>query len=1074
MARQVLPIVGAVIGAYFGGPQGAQIGFAIGSLVGNAVDPLIIDGPKIGDVATQTSAEGVYQPIVFGTAQTYGNVIAQGPNIIRRRKQQQGKGGGPVTVTESLYKTFAIRICVSWQGETGITGVSRIWQDGKLVYDTRPNSEIIEESAEFQNKFRLYKGTDDQLPDPDLEAIYGIGNTPSYRGRAYAVFPVFDITDTRRIPTFQFEVVTGGGAVAAYDTMMSGTRAGLGEENGYAAISDDPENWIPVPHSELSFSGVPVFGEDRWVMVTNTQCAYTDDLSGLTGWIDGSVESGPNILNDAKHLGEGHILAVGNSSTIMRSDDNGETFVVVESPTSSAHVCVISNILGEAIIGSGSNTNHLYTMNYGASVSVSPYKATSYSLNAGYYRYDQQAWYVGGGTSNPMDLGQITRLAYANAIPFNMVNDAPSKVVAMAHRPAENFAGFMGVAICFSGEILYTFNDWIGYTVSSATVPGITEVRQFLFDGQRFIVGYSGDLGEDASAFWFTDPEDIHGPFPTTLADNFAIQTSFMGVERLSENPPTLDQVVSAIHTWCGQPSSEYDVSELQETLVRGLILAGPYTGKDAINSLQNLWMVDSPEEDKQIVYRLRGKDALATLTFDDLIDEPEEATREQAIEYPRKMHLDYQSPDVDYAPAKATSSRSSVDARVLGEMNVQVPVVLTPDEAAQRATVLHKVSWADADGEVVFYVPDEYLYLVPGDCILLSLRGTIRRLRIGSMEYSPGQIKLTCRGDRQSAYTSDVEGIVPPPPTPPPPSIVGPTLLIVGDWPALRDQDDISTFVKYIGMGGISPAWHGALGEVSTDGGNTYNEMLDVTSGAIMGTLQEAITDAAPYFADHTNTVVIQLDITDDSIEIDSLTEAQFLAEGGGFALVDTDGSFEIMQYRDAVDLGDGLYELSYLQRGRLDSTTSGHAPGARFVLLETMAVVTAPTLHLGLDIYHRATSYGNTTETATVVHDVFEGNSQREWPVAHVFVELDGDTIEGTIVPRHRFGTDANPIRSINWTGYSIQIQDSTDQIETFIQTEDTFTFDASAMTLPITVSVAQINRLTGDGPTVSEVIE
>ena len=133
MARQVLPIVGYAIGAYFGGPWGAAIGQAIGTAVGNAVDPLIIDGPKIGDVAQQTSSEGVYQPIYFGTTQGAGNIIAQGPNVIRKRRQSQGKGGGPITVTETLYKTFAIRIGVSWTGEQGITGISRIWENGKLV-----------------------------------------------------------------------------------------------------------------------------------------------------------------------------------------------------------------------------------------------------------------------------------------------------------------------------------------------------------------------------------------------------------------------------------------------------------------------------------------------------------------------------------------------------------------------------------------------------------------------------------------------------------------------------------------------------------------------------------------------------------------------------------------------------------------------------------------------------------------------------------------------------------------------------------------------------------------------------
>lgn len=75
MARQVLPIVGAIVGAFFGAPQ---IGYAIGSIIGNAVDPEIIKGPKIGDAGIQTSAEGVSRPVVFGIAAVMGNVIARG------------------------------------------------------------------------------------------------------------------------------------------------------------------------------------------------------------------------------------------------------------------------------------------------------------------------------------------------------------------------------------------------------------------------------------------------------------------------------------------------------------------------------------------------------------------------------------------------------------------------------------------------------------------------------------------------------------------------------------------------------------------------------------------------------------------------------------------------------------------------------------------------------------------------------------------------------------------------------------------------------------------------------------
>jgi hypothetical protein len=76
--------------------------------------------------------------------------------------------------------------------------------------------------------------------------------------------------------------------------------------------------------------------------------------------------------------------------------------------------------------------------------------------------------------------------------------------------------------------------------------------------------------------------------------------------------------------------------------------------------------------------------------------------------------------------------------------------------------------------------------------------------------------------------------------------------------------------------------------------------------------------------------------------------------------------------------------------------------------------------------------------------------------------------------IVPRHRFGTEDMPVRSINWSGYNLQFQDDSDQIQSFDILADTYFFDASAMDFPVTVRVAQLNRITGPGPFVSEVIE
>jgi hypothetical protein len=213
---------------------------------------------------------------------------------------------------------------------------------------------------------------------------------------------------------------------------------------------------------------------------------------------------------------------------------------------------------------------------------------------------------------------------------------------------------------------------------------------------------------------------------------------------------------------------------------------------------------------------------------------------------------------------------------------------------------------------------------------------------------------------------------------------------------------------------------------------------------------------------------------IQDGSVEIDSLTQSQFLNKRGGFALVKEDGTSELLQFRDANDLGDGLYELSYLQRGRLDTHTQEFSPGDRFVLLESVAVVTAPTSQIGMDVYYRATSFGLTTEEGTVVHDEYEANSQTEWPVAEIILEKSGSIISGAIVPRHRLGTEINPIRSINWSSYTIVITDSLMDSHTISQTSDTFSYDASSMTFPVTVTVHQVNRLTGIGPGKSEEIQ
>ena len=76
------------------------------------------------------------------------------------------------------------------------------------------------------------------------------------------------------------------------------------------------------------------------------------------------------------------------------------------------------------------------------------------------------------------------------------------------------------------------------------------------------------------------------------------------------------------------------------------------------------------------------------------------------------------------------------------------------------------------------------------------------------------------------------------------------------------------------------------------------------------------------------------------------------------------------------------------------------------------------------------------------------------------------------GTAVPRHRFGTEDSPIRSLNHDGFRWSATDGSNTVEADTNRDTpTWTFDATGWASPVTVTVAQLNRITGEGPTVSE---
>lgn len=164
---------------------------------------------RLGDLAKQTAKEGDPRTIVWGRARPIGG------NLIHVQAPQKfftvstasggGKGGSKKqkTYIEQVSRSYAVGVC-----EGPITGFTRIWRNQKLVYDGRPGSEWgAKNNKTFLKKFRLYTGAWDQMPDPTLESIWGVGNVPAYRGTAYMVAINETLTDLGgAVPQWTFEV----------------------------------------------------------------------------------------------------------------------------------------------------------------------------------------------------------------------------------------------------------------------------------------------------------------------------------------------------------------------------------------------------------------------------------------------------------------------------------------------------------------------------------------------------------------------------------------------------------------------------------------------------------------------------------------------------------------------------------------------------------------------------------------------------------------------------------------------------------------------------------------------------
>jgi hypothetical protein len=957
MTQTALTIVGYAVGSYFGYPQ---LGAIVGAYVGAQVAAKDVVGPRINDTQQQQSSYGAAIPKTYGGNRIAGTLIWAGPmqNI---EHSESGKGGPSIT-TYTAVRSFAILV-----GEGPVVAIRRMWADTKLIldYSDAADSAAQMESAKTAAMMAFYPGDEAQMPDPTIEAVEGAGNVPPYRGSSYFAMTDFPLTDYgNRIPVFTFELSNFPNAYAGSDTLeplvvFPWTQGGGGGPPQHSLGDTSWHNSVPPTGggTSLSFDAAAALTAAAGVaygVFWSPSAAYS------TRYVDIYTDSANPVYN------------VEPSGANAEGDDAQYVYarIAVERPEQFRIVMPDPSVGDDWLVLSvGVKT----WVNYGIAHSgeVIAYRHPAYSVFVGApppISGAYQTTYASGSLPGSMAYlvrGNPVLQVRGERVPTHAAKTCfPGDPCQSANGLAE-VPGDPTYCVTCDGE----FTPNYPWTIVSGVAKQLAAIEYragALYQNGLGPVLLPGDP-HYADAAWWADQRAAAITAGTLRADvtspvvvaSYA-QRGAATLTTVPEGSADLADIVLDICLATGQlTADQVDVTALEHREVLGFTRARRAPARALIEPLRTAYFFDLIEDGDVIRAVMRGGDAAATLTEDDLaagIDNAEteaiEPDRAQEEELPNGVDVLYISRTVDYQSAVQSARR-----RVGGstEQNgTELAVVLTDAHAAQVAEVLLFLSWLGRTRRTL-KTWRGHTGLQPSDMIRIAYKGRIYLVRAEETSEQDGILTIVGVDDDPDAYRSVVAGVTP--------SgggsailIVGPTRTVLLDIPLLRQEDDGPGM--YLAASGYRAEWRGARVYRSTDDGASYATFQDVKRAAIMGHADGVLADwTRGNTVDETNTVIVEVL---GAGTLSSITRAQLLNEGNPAVLGD-----EIIQFQRAELLSPRTYKLSGLLRGRrgTERYTGTHADGERFVLLDATRIY-RPGFELsnvGVQLLYRAISFGD-----------------------------------------------------------------------------------------------------------------
>lgn len=1040
MGQLITTIAGAAIGFVLGGPMGAQMGAMLGGMIGASLFGPTIKGPRLTDLKVTASTYGVAIPEIYGTVRLGANMIWT--TGLKETKHKSGGKGGPKQTTYTYDCTFAVGLC-----KGPIDEILRIWADGKIIYDvaggsTRLNFSsdndliigVIKAIGQKKKKknlnFRVYRGSEDQLPDSLIEADKGVGNVSAHRGIAYVVFEKMQLEDYgNRVPQLSFEVTKR----IANNT--PNLLARISESEPLPNATD--RTWLPDWELGRLYSWrngtTDVLDIDTMERVYGAAFEVgggnrTNYAQGTGLWFKTPGLSNSNHVKvwDLKTLTEVDTLGRNSNSLSGRFLDGCGHPDPQYSNLGATGLCHAQGPGGRVLhILMSSWTRDVWALRYGdptpmfhAEAAFTPSlivtgkqdgpSSEHISWRNANEQLELEVWHIDGfaqgSLSNIIPPGSCDGPSYSweqagytqQRIDLQPFSGEPFSARQVLYDSSDDHLFALGYSDGVPCAIKYSVATGVyKFAVKHPNLPMIDQRLRFsrLMGGS---FGYAGGRGVSAQFFfteidlqtgallraqpvqnmesewWFGDGQQWDDGTSSLLVRT---RTNYRRV--FFRSGASKMGVAEIVQDVCLRTNilttGDIDVTQLDEGELVGYIIDRETTARDVLKQLATAFLFDGYESDYKLKFRSRGNSSIVTIPESWISRDNENIvvreTITQELELPLRISVNYYDTARDHQQGSQTMKRNASPYPTMWtakEDVIDLPIVWTPDDAKQCADKLLKMTWANRHG-YNFTLPWKYMKYDPTDVVTINLEdGTVFEARLADMTIG-ADFRIQAAAASEKA-AAYVSTAVGQVGESPAQGIGGsyPSYPIVADVPLLRDVDYDTSGNSTAYVAVGTYALTYSGAAVFMNDGFEYDSIGATEIEGVTGICSTALPYTTATESTDETTVLI-VRLDDTAATLESITQDDMLTQYRNAALVGK----EVIQFRDAVLNVDGTWSLTGILRARRGTNYAvrGHTTGEQFLLLDiaTMAKFTRPPEDYVITRPFKAVSSGELIEDAT-----------------------------------------------------------------------------------------------------------